>query len=67
MTTTLRHSIATTSAKVPAKHKDGLLEIILKDIARLDDWLSGPPMTERDRLNRALQKTRFDRYIDLLR
>ncbi len=39
-------------------HQEGLLNRIVKDMVALYDWLSGPPMSEQERINRALAETR---------
>jgi hypothetical protein len=39
-------------------HQEGLLNRITKDILVVYDWLSGPPMSEQDRINRTLEETR---------
>ena len=39
-------------------HKDSLLTRIVKDITIAYDWLSGPGMTERDRLSRDIAEAR---------
>ena len=38
--------------KILGDQMDGVLTKIVKDIANAFDWLSGPPMTERDRMTR---------------
>ena len=45
-----------TYAPVPAS-KDAILVSIARPILRFVDWLSGPPMTKRDRLNLYLEST----------
>jgi hypothetical protein len=39
-------------------HPEGLLNRIAKDIVAVYDWLSGPPMSEQERMNRTLAETR---------
>jgi hypothetical protein len=39
-------------------HQEGLLHWVTKDIAAVYDWLSGPPMSEQERMNRMLAETR---------
>jgi hypothetical protein len=39
-------------------HSEGLLNRIARDIVAVYDWLSGPPMSEQERINRALAETR---------
>jgi hypothetical protein len=50
--------MATSSHKSADNHPEGLLNRIAKDIVAVYDWLSGPPMSEQDRVNRALAETR---------
>ena len=45
-----------TCAPVPT-NKDAMLVRIAKPILRFYDWLSGPPMTKRERLNLYLEST----------
>ena len=35
-------------------HKENVLVLMLKSAVAFFDWLSGPPMTKRDRINRDL-------------
>jgi hypothetical protein len=39
-------------------HPEGLLNRIAKDIVAVYDWLSGPPMSEQERMNRTLAEAR---------
>ena len=39
-------------------HPEGLLNRIARDIVAVYDWLSGPPMSEQERLNRMLAEVR---------
>jgi hypothetical protein len=39
-------------------HQEGLLNRITKDVLAVYDWLSGPPMSEQDRINHTLEETR---------
>ncbi len=45
-----------TYAPVPTS-KDAMLVRIARSLLRFYDWLSGPPMTKRDRLNLYLEST----------
>ncbi len=47
-------------------HSEGLLNRITKDILAVYDWLSGPPMSEQDRINRRLEETRTLRDKNLV-
>ncbi len=48
---------------VPAPiHRDGLLVSIARPMVAFHDWLSGPPMSDRDRLRSAISEGQFDRY-----
>ena len=44
--------------KHSGNHQEGLLNRIVKDIVAVYDWLSGPPMSEQERINRTLAETR---------
>jgi hypothetical protein len=46
-------------------YQEGLLNRITKDVLAVYDWLSGPPMSEQDRMNRTLEETRTlrDKYL----
>ncbi len=48
-------------------HPEGLLHRIAKDIVAVYDWLSGPPMSEQDRINRTIVETRtlWDKNIGI--
>jgi len=49
---------------VPASiHRDGLLVSIARPIVAFYDWLSGPPMSDRDRIRSAIAEGRYDRYL----
>ncbi len=49
---------------VPAPiHRDGLLVSVARQVVAFFDWLSGPPMSERDRLRNAIAEGQFDRYL----
>jgi hypothetical protein len=50
--------MATSSHKSADNHPEGLLNRIAKDIVAVYDWLSGPPMSEQERMNRMLAETR---------
>jgi hypothetical protein len=39
-------------------HQEGLLNRITKEVLAVYDWLSGPPMSEQDRINHTLEETR---------
>jgi hypothetical protein len=39
-------------------HREGLLDKITKDAVSVYGWLAGPPMSEKDRVNRELEITR---------
>ena len=49
-------------------HQEGLLSRIAKDIVAVHDWLSGPPMTEQDRINRTIVETRtlWDKNVGIM-
>jgi hypothetical protein len=49
-------------------HQEGLLNRISKDILAVYDWLSGPPMSEQDRINRAVVETRtiWDKNVGIM-
>ncbi len=49
-------------APVPT-NKDAMLVRIARPILRFYDWLSGPPMTKRERLNLYLESTAVSRRI----
>ena len=51
-----------TYAPVPTT-KDALLVRIARPILRFYYWLSGPPMTKRDRLNLYLESTAISTWI----
>ncbi len=44
-------------------HRDGLLISVARPIVAFYDWLSGPPMSDRDRLRSAIAEGRYDRYL----
>jgi hypothetical protein len=44
--------------KHSGNHQEGLLNRIVKDIVAVYDWLSGPPMSEQERIDRTLAETR---------
>ena len=44
-------------------HRDGLLVSVARPIVAFYDWLSGPPMSDRDRLRSAIAEERYDRYL----
>ena len=46
-----------------AAHHGGLLASLARDIKHLNEWLAGPAMTDRDRLNRAMAETQSVRWI----
>jgi hypothetical protein len=50
--------IAVPSHKPVDNHPEGLLNRIARDVVAVYDWLSGPPMSEQDRVNRALAEAR---------
>ncbi len=41
-------------------HRDGLLVSVARQIVAFHDWLSGPPMSDRDRLRSAIAEGRYD-------
>jgi len=43
-------------------HRDGLLLSAGRRIVAFYDWLSGPPMSDRDRIRSAIAEGQFDRY-----
>ncbi len=43
-------------------HRDGLLVSVARPIVAFYDWLSGPPMSDRDRIRSAIAEGRYDRY-----
>ncbi len=48
---------------VPAPtHRDGLLVSTAWQIVAFFDWLSGPPMSDRDRIRSVIADGRYDRY-----
>ncbi len=49
-------------------HQEGLLNRIAKDIVAVYDWLSGPPMSEQDRINRTIAETRtlWDKNVGIM-
>lgn len=49
-------------------HPEGLLNRITKDVLAVYDWLSGPPMSEQDRTNRAIMETRtiWDKNVGIM-
>ena len=44
-------------------HPEGLFAIITKEFAVAHDWMAGPPMTKRDRVNRNLDENHRFEYI----
>ena len=49
---------------VPAPiHRDGLLVSVARPMVAFYDWLSGPPMSDRDRIRSAIAKGRHDRLF----
>ena len=42
------------------RHRDGLLVSIARPIVAFHDWLSGPPMSDRDRLRTAIAEARYE-------
>ncbi len=44
--------------KRSGNHQEGLLNRLVKVMVTAYDWLSGPPMSEQERINRALAETR---------
>ena len=57
----------TTTAEVvtyaPAPtHRDGLLVRVVRPIVAFHDWLSGPPVSVRDRLRNAIYEGRYEHY-----
>ena len=44
-------------------HRDGLLVSIARPIVALYDWLSGPPMCDRDRIRSSITEGRYDRHL----
>ncbi len=48
---------------VPAPiHRDGLLVGAARQVVAFFDWLSGPPMSDRDRVRCAISDGRYDHY-----
>ena len=49
-------------------HHEGLLNRIAKDIVAVYDWLSGPPMSEQDHINRTIAETRtlWDKNVGIM-
>ncbi len=48
---------------VPAPtHRDGLLVSTARQIVAFYDWLSGPPMSDRDHVRCAISDGRYDHY-----
>ena len=43
-------------------HRDGLLVSVARQLVAFYDWLSGPPMSDRDRIRSAIAEGRYDRY-----
>ncbi len=50
-----------THAPAP-RHRDGLLVSVARPIVAFYDWLSGPPMSDRDRIRSAITEGQFDHY-----
>ena len=48
------------------RHQAGLLTRLAHDIVVAYDWLSGPPMSERDRMNRDLAESRHDKHLNVM-
>ena len=46
-------------------HHAGLITRLAHDIVVAYDWLSGPAMSERDRMKRDLAEARHDRHLDV--
>ena len=44
------------------KHRDGLLAGVARQIVAFHDWLSGPPMSDRDRIRSAIVEGQYERY-----
>ena len=44
-------------------HRDGLLVSTARQIVAFYDWLSGPPLSDRDRIKSAIAKGGHDRYL----
>ena len=43
------------------QHHSGLVTRIVHDVAVAYDWLSGPAMSERERVQRQLYESQYDR------
>jgi len=43
-------------------HRDRLLVSVARQIVAFDDWLSGPPMSDRDRIRSAIAEGRYEHY-----
>lgn len=50
--------MATLHPKSPDNHPEGLLNRVARDLVAVYDWLSGPPMSEQERMNRTLAEAR---------
>ena len=50
-----------TYAPTPIR-RDGLLVSAGRRIVAFNDWLSGPPMSDRDRIRSAITEGQFERY-----
>ncbi len=44
-------------------HRDGLLVSITRPIVAFHDWISGPPMSDRDRIRSSITEGRYDRHL----
>ena len=42
--------------------KRGIISLIANELVALNDWLSGPALTERGRAERKMDEVRFHRY-----
>ena len=43
--------------------RPSLLVRLVRNVLAFDDWLSGPPISKRDRVNRDIHETELKRYI----
>jgi hypothetical protein len=66
MTTQILHkpSKSTTAyQESDGNHSHGLLATVIREIQALDDWLAGPPMTERERMSLVLAEAENVRRV----
>ena len=62
-TVTTQGRLTRANSESVVDNHEGLLTRLLRDLARLNDWLSGPAMTDHDRLRRSLEETQVERRM----